>query len=98
MGKNFTHGFAHEISLVQKAQETMPPESRQWQQSWAYFIKRRVRMLPYPVFYTAYSLTSGSPATEVSRDSTPASREVEPTVIQLTSPSTAAVPMAATAV
>ncbi len=43
-------------------------------------------------------LSSGSPATLVSRDNTPASAAAEATIAQLTSPRTAAVPIVATAV
>ena len=45
-----------------------------------------------------YCLSSGRPATLVSRDSTPASADAEATRGQLTSPMAAAVPMVATAV
>ena len=45
-----------------------------------------------------YFFTSGSPATDVSSDRIPASSAALPTMIQLTSPMTADVPMVATAV
>nr|DAU37772.1 MAG TPA: hypothetical protein [Caudoviricetes sp.] len=63
--------------------------------------------LGYRLFNNAHSASvpssssghsSGIPAREVSRDSTPASREALPTIIQSTSDITAVVPMVATAV
>ena len=58
-----------------------------------FFIVIRLPALPG----IAYS-TSGSPATDVKTDSTPASRAALPTAIQLTSCITAATPIVATAV
>lgn len=46
----------------------------------------------------SYSPTSGRPAALVSRDSIPASSALESTIVQLTSPNTAAVPIEAAAV
>lgn len=58
-----------------------------------FFIVIRLPALPE----IAYS-TSGSPATDVKTDNTPASRAALPTAIQFTSCITAATPIVATAV
>ena len=49
----------------------------------------------FPIFYPS---TSGNPATLVNNDKTPANADADNTIIQLTSPITAAVPIVATAV
>ena len=51
-----------------------------------------------PHFRCDYPSTSGSPATEVSRERIPARTEAEATAIQFTSPMNADVPTVATAV